>query len=125
MRTTVLIVDSDLGFVFWLGRTLDAAGYQTLPAKSIADATTLLEEITAKIDLLIINSSLSGAAEFVSTLLQSPRPLKVIAVSDVEGPFTTLPGVDVWRTKFQNIVDRAASLEWLHLVHGILSANPV
>ena len=122
MRATVLIVDNDLGFVFWLGKTLDAAGYQSLPAKSIAAAGTLLEEITGKIDLLIVNSALPGAAEFITSLRRSLRRLKVIAVREVAGPFTTLPGVDVWRSKFQNIVDPSFGLEWLQLINRLANS---
>jgi DNA-binding response OmpR family regulator len=125
VRTTVLILDNDLGFVFWLGRTLDAAGYQTLPAKNISDATILLEELTLEIDLLIVNPSLPGAAEFVSMLRRSTRRLKVIAISDVDGPVTTLPGVDAWRRKPDNIVDEVTTLEWVQLTQSLLADNAV
>jgi DNA-binding response OmpR family regulator len=125
VRTTVLIVDNDLGFVFWLGKTLDAAGYQTLPAKNISDATILLEELTLEIDSLIVNPSLPGAAEFVAMLRRSTRRLKVIAISDVEGPVTTLLGVDASRRKPENILDEGATLEWLQFIHSLLADNAV
>jgi len=125
VRTTVLIVDDDLGFVFWLGRSLDAAGYRSLPAKSITDATILLEELNIQIDLLIVNPSLPGAGGFISRLRRSPGSVKVIAVSDLEKPVTTPSGVDVWRRKFQGPVDSTSGLEWLQLVSGILSDNSV
>jgi hypothetical protein len=35
---TVLIVDEDLGFVFWLGRLLTETGYQAWPARSGVEA---------------------------------------------------------------------------------------
>src|SRR5882724_4454329 len=58
---SVLIVDRDLGFVFWLGRALDDAGYQALPAKGIGDATELLGHMNLEIDLLIVSPSMPGA----------------------------------------------------------------
>jgi hypothetical protein len=33
LTTAVMIVDSDLGFAFWLGQALDYAGYQALPGQ--------------------------------------------------------------------------------------------
>jgi hypothetical protein len=37
---TVLIIDNDLGFMFWLGQILSEAGYAVLPAKSAPEAST-------------------------------------------------------------------------------------
>ena len=39
---SILIVDSDLGFVFWLGRALHDAGYEALPAKDVPEATAII-----------------------------------------------------------------------------------
>ncbi|HKE24889.1 MAG TPA: hypothetical protein VKB88_21150 [Bryobacteraceae bacterium] len=41
----VLIIDGDLGFVFWLGKLLADAGYQALPAKGFSEANALLDEM--------------------------------------------------------------------------------
>src|SRR5260370_6183096 len=46
---TVLIVDRELGFVFWLSQALDEAGYRAFPAKSIPDANNLLLELNIEI----------------------------------------------------------------------------
>ena len=45
---TILIVDSDLGFVFWLGRALHDAGYEALPAKDVPEATAIIENSRPK-----------------------------------------------------------------------------
>jgi hypothetical protein len=65
---TVLIVDPELGFVFWLGQALDRAGYQALPAKSCEDAAELLKQLNVEIDLLIVGHSLAGAGAFADAL---------------------------------------------------------
>ncbi len=78
---TVLIIDSDLGFVFWLGKTLDAAGYQTLPARNASDASALLSQPDARPDLLIVNPSLPGIDSLIGRLRRSQEDLKIIAVS--------------------------------------------
>src|SRR5438445_4672062 len=61
---SVLIVDEDLWFVFWLGRLLNEAGYEVWPARSGHDAAVLMKELGAGPDLLVINPNSSGAASF-------------------------------------------------------------
>ena len=65
---SILIVDDDLGFVFWLGQTLDAAGYSSLPAKGISEAIELLQDFRVRIDVLIARCVLPGASEFALAL---------------------------------------------------------
>jgi hypothetical protein len=69
---TVLIIDNDLGFMFWLGQILNEAGYAVLPAKSASEAVELMSENNIEADLLIINPSLPGVVRLVGEL----RPLQ-------------------------------------------------
>src|ERR1700681_144903 len=92
---TVLIVDPELGFVFWLGQALDRAGYQALPARNCEDATELLKQLNVEIHLLIVGHSVMGAAAFAEALRHSQGHLKVIAViGDGEEPVSPFPGAD-------------------------------
>lgn len=77
---TILIIDDDLGFVFWLGRLLTDAGYNALPAKEVEAARSLLGELHCGIDLLIVNPSLPGLTDFADALRQSSTNVKVIAL---------------------------------------------
>jgi DNA-binding response OmpR family regulator len=77
---TILIVDSDLGFVFWLGQALFKVGFEVFPAKAVPDALTLLSECVPALDLLIINFSLPGAPDFVTALRLAQDNVKVIAL---------------------------------------------
>ena len=128
MTTTrnVLIVDGDLGFVFWLGRALDEAGYQALPAKSIADATALLDELSIGIDLLIVNYSLPGAAAFSETLRQSQgRNLRVIALAEEwEESGAALASADVLGRKPGSGVGLASRMEWVETIQGVFAPLP-
>jgi len=83
---TILIVDDDLGFVFWLGRVLDDAGYAAFPAKSVADASSLIVQCRLVVDLLIINSALAGASAFIKELGNSRPALEVLGVADQTRP---------------------------------------
>jgi hypothetical protein len=120
-RPTVLIVDRDLGFVFWLGQGLDAAGYLALPAKSCEDASDLLNQLNIAIDLLILGNSCAGANVFCETLRHSQRCLKVIvAVSDWERPSPPFPRADAARHK-TTCWDEISKLEWLETIEAVLS----
>ena len=71
---TILVVDDDLGFVVWLGQTLVANGYLTVPATSARQATTLLAELqTATIDLAIVNLALPSATTLIDSLRTGTR----------------------------------------------------
>jgi hypothetical protein len=82
---TVLIIDPDLGFVFWLGQMLLAAGYDALPAKGVPEATALLAELGVAVDLLIVNPALAGAPHFVEELRRSKGDLKVLVLASDKG----------------------------------------
>src|SRR5215472_5695366 len=85
--TNVLIVDTDLGLVFWLGQALDAAGYETYPAKGVTEAVSLLAELKLRIDVLIVRHDLEGAETFASELRWSQGGhLKTVALlEDADG----------------------------------------
>ena len=91
---TVLIVDDDLNFVFWLGNALDQTSYEALPAKNIPDAIELLNQVTFAIDLVIVNTALQGFADFVHCV--SGIPARVIAVAEpLRAPQIPISGADV------------------------------
>ena len=122
VKTAILLVDSDLGFLFWLGRTLDMAGYEAFPARSIADAETLLSKLHLTVALLVLNFSLPGAATLVATLRGACKPLRVISLvgSGEEPP--NGPGVDAVCQK-PAVIDENAKAEWLETVRRVLSGE--
>jgi DNA-binding response OmpR family regulator len=122
---TVLLVDADLGFIFWLGKALDRAGYDALPARSVADARVLLHELNPTIDLVILNPALADAASFVEKLRQSDIHLKFIALLDHPADeVKDLPGIDAVQCKPETI-DELTGPEWLQFIQGVLSGNTV
>jgi hypothetical protein len=123
---TVLIVDDDLGFAFWLGQTLDRAGFETWPARSVTAAKALLAEVKLAVDLLVIPASLPRALSFASQLGRAKSDFKIIAVypelSDAGDTVGQFPKANAIHRKPQTI-DTAAKLEWVQLVKGVLAAN--
>ena len=116
---TILIVDSDLGFVFWLGHTLDAAGYFSLPAKSIPDAVELLRLLNRTLDLLIVNCALFGAADFIGSLRRTQPNIKVLAACDPADSARDIPGVDFVEEK-PLAPDQEADQRWMDSVRRTL-----
>lgn len=74
---TILILDNDLGFAFWLGQTLSAGNCEALPATNVPEATALIGHFRLTIDLVIMNPSVPGAADFTRTLRREQGHLRV------------------------------------------------
>ena len=123
MNEVILLVDADLGFLFWLGRLLDSAGYQSYPARSVADALTLINQLQLTIALLILNCSLPAAELLIANQRESHRQLKVISLATREDdpvPYTF--GVDAMCHKPAQI-DQASKNQWLQTVNCVLTPN--
>jgi DNA-binding response OmpR family regulator len=88
----ILLIDTDLGFLFWLGQALDRAGYEAFPARGIPQAVALLAEFHLTVGSVILNYSLPGAEKFIVGLRQSQNYLKVISLVESRQPLA--PGVD-------------------------------
>jgi hypothetical protein len=113
---TVLIIDDDLGFVFWLGRILADAGCQPLPAKGVSEACAWLSELNTEIDLLIVNPSLAGAADFTKTLRRSGRNVRILAaLSNEDQPADQTQDADIVIRKPLQL-DATAGSSWLKIV---------
>jgi len=116
---TVLIIDNDLGFIFWLGQILNDVGYAALPAKSASEAVHLMSENNIEADLLIINPSLSGVVRLAEELRRSRPGIKVVASTSVEDQTCDLPGVDHFLLKPVR-ADEALRQIWLETIRRLL-----
>ena len=120
---TILIVDDDLGFAFWLGQALDRAGFETWPAQSIVAAKSLLAEVKLAVDLLVIATSLPRASSFAAELGRGKADFKVIAVHPERGEgVEPIPDATVIRKK-PPIIDTNARLEWVQLVRNLVATE--
>ena len=81
MNRTVLILGRDLELVFWLGQTLDKAGYDAYPARSVEAAEEIVLEFHLFPDLVIIAGSLPGGAELITNIRKANEGLRVLAFS--------------------------------------------
>lgn len=119
----VLIIDTDLGFVFWLGRVLGEAGHQVLPAKGLPEASELLDELNPEIHLVVVSPSLPGAADFANGLRRSWPDAKIlVALNDGEPQRSQIQSADIIvRKPLQP--DTAAADLWLKIVEQALDRS--
>lgn len=115
-QVVVLIVDSDLGFVIWLGVSLAANGYATLPAGTSWAAQQLLDELRVAPDLVVANLGVAGTVELVEALRRANPALKVIAIED---------GTPIKRPIAVDAAHFRSEAGWLMIVERVLDLrNP-
>jgi hypothetical protein len=118
---TILVIDNDLGFLYWLGCTLCAAGYMAVPAKSSQNANELLSRLNIGIQLLVVNSSMRGARGFAVALRRTQRHLKVIAmIGGDEGRSPGFPGADASQQK-RSGRGEFSETEWLDTIESVFA----
>jgi len=118
-RRTVLLVDPDLGFTFWLGQTLDAAGFCAIPAINTRGATELIEDHRLGVDILVIDPLLDDALVFLSWLTQKRPELKTIAVLPGDAPNCLgMPGFEAVMHK-PLCLSKTASTQCLNVVQSL------
>jgi CheY-like chemotaxis protein len=81
----LLIVDADLAFAFCLGRILDRAGYESVPAANAQAASELIGEHRLFIDLLVMDPLPGNAIPFLRRLRQSRPALCSVAALPPDG----------------------------------------
>ena len=119
----ILILDDDLGFLFWLGQAL-AADFKPIPAPSVADAKKLLRRLRTRIDVLIVNPLIPGAVPFTRGLRRKQGRLRVIAaVRYTEELDPILQDLNAARSK-PGILDQIAMAEWRQAVRQVLTSKP-
>jgi DNA-binding NtrC family response regulator len=79
---TVLIVDDDVAFVWWLGEMFTDAGYQAVPALNCSQALAVVNKLHLKIDVLVVSAALSGCVRLVRYLERLGRDLRIILIGD-------------------------------------------
>jgi hypothetical protein len=117
----VLIVDNDLGFVYWSAQALAGLNCQPWPASSAGDATSILFiRHLAPLDLLIVNPCLRGAALLISRLRRSQPNLKVLGLGlNTE---KNIRGVHAWHPR-PDPDDDAAQTSWLREIGRLFDSH--
>jgi len=75
----VLIVDEDLGFVWWLGQLFSQAGCQVVPTLNSEQTVSLTRDLNLKADVIVVNPELTGISEMIRALSSAGHP-KIVAI---------------------------------------------
>jgi hypothetical protein len=74
---TVLILDDDLGFVWWLGEIFTELGY----APSCPQALSTIEALDLSVDLAILNPELPGISPMIRAI-EHAHPAKIVMIGE-------------------------------------------
>ena len=88
---TVLIVDEDLGFVWWLGQVLAEAGHQAVPALDTRQAVSHIRQFNMSVDVVIVHPGTAGVATLLKTLARTNKQIRIIAIRN-PGDDPSVPG---------------------------------
>jgi hypothetical protein len=129
VKKAILLVDGDLGFLFWLGRALDHVGYEAFPARDVPDVLDLIAEFHLRVSLLVMNCALSGAESLIRQLRESNNSeLRVMCLVEPgeEGAWCPVIPPDLVNgecVKPREMTDDART-ELVRTVHNILRPRP-
>jgi DNA-binding NtrC family response regulator len=123
---TALIVDDDVAFILWLGEMFAENGYQAIPALHCRQALTFVKKLDLRVDVLVLNPKLRGAARAMKVLVSEQPSLRVVLIRD---PSTSGPVPDSnhetlerpaawepisraqWVTKIRKVLPRPSSVD--------------
>ena len=120
---SVLIVDDDLGFVFWLGELLAEAGYAAVPALDCEQAISHLKHFHVTVSAAIVNPGLEGVSRLLQNLWKANQQLRIVVVPEPGAPaplgitaYAVLEKPSGWESLSRQ--------EWLRKVRKALAEAP-
>lgn len=116
---TVLVVDKDIAFAWWLGEVFGDAGCYVVPALNCRQALQMVKRLRMKVDIVAGNPGLPGFSKMIRSLSGSRRPVKIIAiVNEGDDAAVTAQGdATLERPSGTSVISRQ---EWVRRVQEIL-----
>ena len=119
--TIILIIEEDLGFLFWLGQALTSPDLNPLPARSVLQAQNLIRRFKVGVDLVIASPELPRMVDYARHLRkQRPQLGLIAALGYASNPDVVPAEFDAGRPK-PNVRDGAEEEAWRQLVRRVLS----
>ena len=82
MKGIVLVIGPNLGFVFWLGRALDHAGYEAFPARTVDAAAETISDFHLIPELVILTASMPRSNELIADLKRLREDVRVLRLAE-------------------------------------------
>jgi hypothetical protein len=77
---TILVLDSDLGFMLALSQELSRRQIAVIPSRSVREAQSLLAEFRLSLNLLLMHRRRPGACAFVGEMTKTHPPVKIVGI---------------------------------------------
>jgi len=77
---TILVLDSDLGFMLALSQELSRRQIAVIPSRSVREAQSLLAEFRMSLNLLLMHCSRPGACAFVEEMTKADPHVKIVGI---------------------------------------------
>jgi DNA-binding NtrC family response regulator len=115
----ILVVDEDVGFLWWLGELFHEAGFRSIPALNCQQALALSRTVPGGVDLLVINPALKGVSGLIQSLTGA-HPPKIVLIE--EAGAAPIPGVQALATlERPSGPEPVSRAEWRQKIAKILS----
>lgn len=114
-KPTALIVEDDVGLLFWFGEIFARAGWNVVPAVNCRQAVSLAVMWDSYIDLVVVNPALTGITEMIETLSRVHRP-KVVILRDPDFEAAIPADATIDRPDLSSSASRTRSAERLRRV---------
>ena len=92
MRSSILILDRELGFLWAISQELRKHGISAIPSHSVPEAESLLDELQIPLSLLLVDCRCPGACLFVQKLRRQYSRLRAIGVTSSRRKCTQCAG---------------------------------
>jgi len=115
----VLIVDRDLGFLFWLGDVFTKAGCRVIPALDCEQAGTLMTKLRVQLTVVVVDPKLMGIDWMIQALRRSSGQFKVVTIVDAD-PDVGSTIQTHFTLKRPRVGDLVSSEDWLNRAHELL-----
>ena len=116
--TTVLVVDKDIAFAWWLGEVFGQAGCYVAPALNCRQGLQMVKRLQLKVDVVAANPGLPGFSKMMRSL-SVRRPVKIIAIVN-EGDEAAAVGQAEATLKRPSGASLISGPEWVERVQHIL-----
>jgi DNA-binding NtrC family response regulator len=116
---TVLIIDLDVGFVFWLGEIFTEAGSNAVPALNCGQALSLVTELELQVDVIVLDAALEGVSEMIQALRKENQALKIAVVRSRASNAPSAINAD-WTLQRPAPWEPLARQDWLRRAQAIL-----
>jgi len=115
---TVLIVDEDIGFLWWLGEIFREIGFKCFPALNAADAVGIARTPAANVTLLVLDPHLPGAQLVLDAVARGSVP-KIILLADQDSRNTSGFAADAVLLR-PSKADSLSRSEWVMRIRKLL-----